>query len=280
MKIVFSVLCALSLMAVSCTDSEISGCTNTKSFNYDPIATRDDGKCLDMEGCVGYQSDLNQSGKVITSFNDAYHDQKFSEEVSIQRAFFNGIPAKVFGLLEPSVDQKNAYATSDGKILFGYYMLKETTKKYGELPIAGILAHEWGHRTQFVMNWQDYGQPAHRELEADAFSGFYMALAKQWAWSKINSYFQSVFDNGDSNFNSPIHHGTSQERLAAAKLGVDMGLAVLRSGKQMTYSELHNSFISKIKTVIKPRSSSTTYAEIEYPKGLTQEFVQSLFPTK
>src|SRR5205814_3520867 len=137
------------------------------------------------------------SGYLANTLGNAYWDQKMNEEVAIQANFYSGIPATVYVLVEPSAEQRNAYASPDGTIKFGYYMFYYTVQTYGALPIAGILAHEWGHRVQQIFGWQDYTRTMQKELEADAFSGYYMAMAKQYAWSNIQSYYQNIYACGD-----------------------------------------------------------------------------------
>ncbi len=263
--------------------AKVQGCTNRQSFNYNPKAEVDDGSCKEMAGCLGYSNGYSNSGSIGVTLNDPYWDQKMNQEVIIQRSFYNGIPANVYILYEPSVDLKNAYATPDGNILFGYYMHYYTIQTYGELPVAGILAHEWGHRVQFTLNWNDYYKPEHRELEADAFSGFYMALAKQYAWSQIQSYYANVYSNGDYLFSNPGHHGTPDQRLQAAYLGVTTAIYALQNNIRYTYVQLHEIFFGKIKTVIAPRMAiyeGNNFQEVVYPQHLNKEEIKNLYPQK
>jgi len=256
----------------------ISGCTNPHSFNFNSLATGDDGTCKSMYGCLGYTSGFSNSGNFGNTFGNLYYDQKMTEEIYIQSAFFNCCPANFVVLYEPSVDQRNAYATPSKQILFGYHMFYYTVQIYGELAAAGILAHEWGHITQFYHGWNS-GVP-HQELEADAFSGYYMALAKQWAWSQIQGYYANTYALGDYNFNSPQHHGTNDERLASAYLGVTTAIEVLNSGIPYSYQQLHQLFVTKLKTEIAPRNGrkSECFNEVVYPDNLTNDYVRSLFP--
>lgn len=270
---------ALALLANSCI-KPARGCMDGNSFNYNPDATEDDGSCIDMAGCLGWLPNATQSGQVISSFGNAQYDAKFSEEVALQSMFYEEIPTDVGILLEPSVEKKNAFASSDGYILFGYHLFHETLYNFGELPLAGILAHEWGHRTQQELHWQDYSQPAHRELEADAFSGFYLFLAKQWAWSRVDQYYTAIMAFGDYNFNSPYHHGTPNERLAAARLGVEVAEHVVQNNQMLTYADLHEIFNTYIQSEIKPRDNHPHFEEIEFPSGLTFAHVKPLFPKK
>ena len=150
----------------------VSGCTPTPGESFGEV------------GChgVGF-NDVQGYGDIGTTFGDPYWDQKMLEEIQIQSWFFGPVTADVYALYEESPQYKNAYATPEGQILFGYHMFYYTVATYGELAIAGVLAHEFGHRAQFSAQWSMLNPMA--ELEADAFSGYYMAIAKRFAWSQI-----------------------------------------------------------------------------------------------
>src|SRR5262249_45703041 len=68
----------------------------------------------------------------------------------------------------------------------------------------------------------------------------------------IGSYYQAVINSGDTNFNSPGHHGTPQERLAAARLGVEAGFYVIQTRQGLSYVELHEAFTSTIRSLSLP----------------------------
>lgn len=277
------ILLLACLLFYSCETPKTIGCTDPTSFNYNPNAQQSDNSCNSMGNCSGYIIGASNSGIITTSLDDPYWDQKMGEEVALQRNFYGGIPANVYILREPALMYKNAYARTDGNILFGYFMFYYTIQTYGELPVAGILAHEWGHRVQQHLNLQGYYKPEHRELEADAFSGYYMALRKQWSWAQIQSYFANVYATGNYLFNDPDFHGTPEQRLAAAYLGVNMGLNALTNGIQYNYNDLHSIFFNEISSNIAPRGTSTPlerqFKEIKYPAGLTEKYIKSLFPT-
>lgn len=279
MRILLPIL-ACGVLFISGCKKETKGCTDPHSFNYNAKATVSDNSCKEMYGCVGYSANMSNSGSIGNSFQNPYYDQKMSEEVYIQRNFFNGVPANVYVLYEPSATNRNAYATPDGNILFGYYMFYYTVQQYGELPVAGILAHEWGHRAQYTFGWNTNTSKVYQvELEADAFSGYYMALAKQWAWSQIQSYYANVYASGDYNYNHPSHHGTPNQRLTAAYLGVTTAVHALQTNTPYTYQQLHTIFINEIKSNIAPRINlSGSFPEVVYPKNLTPEKIKRLFP--
>lgn len=185
---------------------------------------------------------------LLASMGNPAADQAMNVEVNLQRAFWSGIPVNVvYALNDCGPQSRNALADpSSRNIYFGVNLFSVLVQQHGNvLPVSGVLAHEWGHQVQFLHGWQT--NPVKRmELEADAFSGYFMALAKGWAWSYMQSYFQAVFDTGDYNFNEPGHHGTPNERYAAARLGFDTAVQASQFGRPLSYIELHQIFTSSI----------------------------------
>ena len=137
--------------------------------------------------------------------------------------------------------------------------------------MAGILAHEWGQPSTVFTTTGVYSRPEYKELEADAFSGFYMGLAKRWAWNQIQNYYANVYATGDYNFNSRQHHGTPSERVNAAYLGVQTAVYAMENRKQFTYAELHELFMDVLESKIAPRSADREYEEIVYPENLSEK---------
>lgn len=275
--LIFSGCCFLGIE--DCEEEEsIEGCTDFWSFNYNPAATASDGSCITSKGCLGYVSGLKYSGTLGNTLNDPYYDQKMGEEFQIQRQFFSCCPTNLFIIYEESFERRNAYVpNANPNIHFGFHMFYYTISTYGELAAVGVLAHEYGHVLQNYFGWLT--GDLYTELEADAFSGFYMALNKQWAWSNIQGYYANTYASGDYNFNSPGHHGTREERLASAQLGVLTAINILQTGIPLSYQELHNHFSHEIRNNIAPRNGKISLmTEVNYPKGLTREYIESLFP--
>ncbi|MEI8279670.1 MAG: hypothetical protein WCG87_07880 [Bacteroidota bacterium] len=254
------ILACAALAITSCKkngDSSTKGCTNFRSFNYNPSATTDDGSCQNMQGCLDYIYYQQYSGSTSNTFKDTAIDNMFFGEVATQRSFFNMVSTGtlVRVLYEPSADLKNAYAVvkdSVGTILFGYNMFMYTTQKYGNLPYIGVLAHEFAHRLQQTLGWLEASRPDHNELEADAYAGYYMSYIKQWPWSQVQSYYTDVYAASTYNFNDPVFHGTLDQRLKAAQLGVNSGSDALLRGVTVSLDSLHHLFSGKIRTQIAP----------------------------
>ena len=182
-----------------------------------------------------------------TTLGNAVYDRKMREEVANQRRFFQGVPAEVVILDEKHVLLRNAYANANGKIYFGKNMFYYTIRRYNELAVAGILAHEWGHRVQYTFGFhKDLANPE-LELEADAMSGYYMALNKGFEWAHIHGYFASTMSTGDYDVESPRHHGTPNQRVAAAYLGVQLAIESVNTDHAFTYEELHHRILDSLR---------------------------------
>jgi hypothetical protein len=188
---------------------------------------------------------------VLNSFGDMTADSFFYNEVQNQTAFWNGIPATP--LILNDCNGPNAFSLPDGHILYGINLFQLLATAYGEdpAPLSGVLAHEWGHQVQFAGDWMTSNEPTAEpiELEADAFSGYYMALGPDnYPWTSISNYFSAVSSEGDYDFNNPSHHGTPAQRLAAAQLGFQTAVQAAQTNTQFSYSDLHQIFSSQIAT--------------------------------
>ncbi len=195
----------------------------------------------------------NMDCGTLPSFGDLSLDSQFQQEIAIATRFFSPYAASVYVLNECSPNAANAYSTPERIIMFGYYMAQKTILQAGTtLPLAGILAHEWAHQLQFANDWMNTGAPtaAPVELEADAFSGAYMGIVKSWTGPLLNTYFQTLFNLGDWMFNSPSHHGTPNQRVAAGMLGLNLAAQLMRSGQTLSWSQVHGVFAPQIANIL------------------------------
>jgi hypothetical protein len=134
-------------------------------------------------------------------------------------------------------DGRNAFATPDllfpgrtGTVVFGINLFK-SLMAYDPtgVSVLGVMAHEFGHILQFNSNEYEVirgNQPTVKriELHADFMCGYYLGVRKLaepaaslWDWG------QELSRLGDTNFNSPFHHGTPAERVASAEEGFNLG---------------------------------------------------------
>ncbi len=144
-----------------------------------------------------------------------------------QRTFFQD-SASVYVLNECSEDRANAYSHPKNYILFGYHLVQRIIRNYGDvLPVIAILAHEFGHQLQFSYGWirEDADTSRDTELEADGWSGFYLALAYASIPNiDMTSALKQFIEIGDYNFNSPSHHGTPRQRASMFIAGFQTAL--------------------------------------------------------
>jgi hypothetical protein len=180
--------------------------------------------------------------KVLSTLGSPQEDRVFAEEVAIQYQWFQ-MNTTYWILDDESPEKANAYASPNGYVLFGIHMYRKTISQYGGLAVAGVLAHEGGHRVQQTLGWISSQSLLVTELEADAFSGFYMAVVKRFAWSQIQGYFANTYASGNYYFNHPQFHGTPNQRLAAAYMGVNLANYALTQPRPPTWGEMHAIFM-------------------------------------
>ncbi|MBK1667578.1 hypothetical protein CKO28_05970 [Rhodovibrio sodomensis] len=133
----------------------------------------------------------------------------------------------------------NAYAMpqnilrrrGDGTVVFGRNLLRTEIAKASQLmrgpnawatAVIGIFAHEWGHIRQF----SDVGQldKPLMELHADYLAGWYLGTKSSYGSSlDIAGIARSLYEKGDSNFNSPPDHGRPIQRVKSMEAGFLLG---------------------------------------------------------
>lgn len=121
----------------------------------------------------------------------------------------------------------NAFATNkvqnnfgpDGTIAMGLTLINSELSRDGGsgLAVPAIMAHEFAHIVQYKRNSQL--SIKEKELQADYLAGWY--LGNRWIYTDTRAAFQSFFEMGDYQFNSPNHHGTPKQRLSAIKAGFE-----------------------------------------------------------
>lgn len=153
---------------------------------------------------------------------DAFNQQ---EGLNLIGTFF--LSPRMFYLVDQS---PNAFATPeianalgpDGTILFGQNLLaRELARDPGGGTVVAVMAHEFGHLAQFRAGFREPGKRP--ELHADFMAGWYLNLRGRYAWVNLMPALRIFYELGDYSFNSPQHHGTPQERLAAAQAGFNSG---------------------------------------------------------
>lgn len=158
----------------------------------------------------------------------------------------------------------DGFATFDRFIIVGdgIVTLLEDTGLDPKVIWSSILAHEWGHQIQFLNfgTWA-YPLPAFAgtpestrmtELEADFITGYYLTHKRgaTYNWKRVEDFLTAFFNIGDCGFESPGHHGTPLERLAAARAGYDLANSAKKKGKILSQQAVHDAFLSALGDIL------------------------------
>ena len=184
----------------------------------------------------------------------------------------------------------NAFATDTNPnfIFFGIYylnLLKKTAGKNWHTVVEGVISHEYGHIVQFnTLITEDMlkqrvnvgSTVVLSELEADAFSGFYMYFKLQ-SKSQIESYFKDVENSGDNAFTAADHHGTSEQRKQAAAYGILSADYIIKNNLQdsINWVTLRVAFLKGIAQYILYDVDYVTFKE-KLPFGITPEDIETI----
>lgn len=184
-------------------------------------------------GCSisGAQADsLISNIRILQKTGWDFIDQAFALETRVLSDVTQYSPG--FAFFDDSAGP-NAFASPEaflgsahGSVVFGINLLRQEQSEQNSLWDAAavfIMAHEWTHIVEFNQGVQ--GPTPQMELLADFVAGWYLgwklALGSRFDPSGAA---RSVFSKGDYAFNSPSHHGTPRQRLAAATQGSNMAM--------------------------------------------------------
>lgn len=126
----------------------------------------------------------------------------------------------------------------------------------GDVAARGILAHEYGHQVQFELGlFDDHAGDAEAtrltELEADALGGYYLShpRGERLRHQRVDAFVRAYGEVGDCAFDNPNHHGTPNQRSAAAAWADQLANAKGAKGQVLpaaTVSELFRQVLPQI----------------------------------
>jgi hypothetical protein len=125
--------------------------------------------------------------------------------------------------------QSKRLARDDGSVVFGKLMLANLMRSRDnpELGVAAVCAHEFGHILQYKLGLQQQligpdGRVMKLELHADYLAGFFAGMRKKERPDLPAAVFaQTQYNFGDTQYNNPQHHGTSDQRGQAVVAGFE-----------------------------------------------------------
>ncbi len=127
----------------------------------------------------------------------------------------------------------------------------------------GVYAHEFAHHIQFENGYFDDPVPGattqaeltrYTELMADAMSAYYLTHKRGAAMNqkRVEQFLQVFFQIGDCAFDNPGHHGTPNQRMAAARFGFDLADQAQKQGHILTSEQVHDAFVAAYPDLIAP----------------------------
>jgi hypothetical protein len=135
-------------------------------------------------------------------------------------------------------DHPNAFASREtlldngpGTVMMGMHLFGKLMARVrdGGITVIAVCAHEFGHVHQMLGGYENEFKALDKtakplELHADFLSGYYLSLRKtEHPELDLNFVGGVLYNMGDSDVNSPRHHGTPEERVMALSAGFKYG---------------------------------------------------------
>lgn len=213
----------------------------------------------DVKGALG--SDPLENG-LYAGLGNTKLDNIMAPEVDRLMRYFGAVVG-VF-----SNPDNNAFATPqrlqnsvrpDGTVVMGRQLIAEVTAKFSRQPsmgthaIVGIFAHEFGH-IAYYKSGLNMPRGKFPELHADFMSGWYTGIrsSEEPGNVNVNEIKQEMFDIGDTNYQSPMHHGTPDERQNSFLAGVSLAS---RMGTKASLAVAFNQGLQYLQSVPSLKSS-------------------------
>ncbi|HEU4698770.1 MAG TPA: hypothetical protein VFS40_06285 [Gemmatimonadales bacterium] len=143
-------------------------------------------------------------------------------------------------------------------ILAGYSALG-----FDDVAPQAIYAHEFAHHIQFENGYFDdpYAttgsaaeQTRYTELMSDAMSAYYLTHARGAAMNqkRVEQFLEVFYEIGDCAFSDPGHHGTPNQRMAAARFGFQLAAEAQKQGHILPSAEVHARFVAAYPGLVAP----------------------------
>lgn len=188
---------------------------------------------------------------------DVWADVEFFNEIFTAEEFWGGDhPMLTFNAFSVSTNDpfvQNRIIMGDGMLL-GFAELG-----LSDVAPQAILTHEYAHQVQFKMGYFDIDAPdtpaeatRRTELMADAYTGYYLTHKRGASlnWKRVQQYLEIAYNIGDCGFSSSGHHGTPEQRMAAAEWGYQLAADAHKQGHILPLEELYNLFQNSLDEII------------------------------
>jgi hypothetical protein len=157
-----------------------------------------------------------------------------------------------------------SFVDGSGKIVMGDGTLAGYADLgFGDVAPQAVFAHEFAHHVQFQNNYfgDDYSsgwsvpeQTRYSELMADAMSAYYLTHKRGATMNqkRVEQFLEAFFQIGDCGFTSNGHHGTPNQRMAAAQWGFDLADQAHRQGHILSAQEVYELFLEAYPDIVAP----------------------------
>ena len=133
----------------------------------------------------------------------------------------------------------------------------------GDVAPLAVYAHEFAHQIQIENDY--FGDPfattgtaaertRYTELMADAYAAYYLTHKRGGTLNKkrVVQFLQVSYQLGDCSFTSSGHHGTPNQRLAAAQFGFELADQAQKKGHILSSADFHALFVAAYPQIIAP----------------------------
>ena len=192
---------------------------------------------------VDYMQDLlNDQAQ---SLNNFWANQFSSSEVPYGRPGVVRVTVPISTMCKRNTMRRDSYyCPPDDTVYIGQGLLEAALGTGGNVTPALVLAHEWGHHIQSLLNILETRNQKNVELQADCFAGVYVAYEEGRGMldpGDADSAVKLMFALGDdpnartlSPWLDPNAHGTGQERVNAFSVGVKEGVQGCRNLRSLS----------------------------------------------
>jgi hypothetical protein len=149
------------------------------------------------------------------------------------------------------------YGVIPDKILMGDGIMQAYAGiGFEDVAPRAILAHEFAHHIQFQNNlFGNVASPEatrRTELMADAFAAYYLSHSRgaSMQWKRVRQFLQVFFNIGDCAVTDINHHGTPNQRLAAAEWGYSVAAAAQKQGHILTSQQFAAMFEAQLPLLV------------------------------
>ncbi|MFN0089692.1 MAG: neutral zinc metallopeptidase [Acidimicrobiales bacterium] len=173
------------------------------------------------------RTDLSQFMEMVRGDVGRFWSDTLGREVAATGRWFEGTRNGSISTACGSVASSAGpfYCSANTTIYISYQWANWFWTRYGDGALAYVVAHEFGHHVQQVLQIDRFQRDANFELQADCFSGAYNRDARGRGWLQAEEENEALRLAGAIGDSGPSDdpHGTGAERQEAFRAGLDHG---------------------------------------------------------